>query len=100
MITGGTGLFGRDVTPEAVEVLFDKEIEGFGELFRSLSYSEIGSSTIQSRVVAGIANQTLIFALPGSTHACKTGWGIISEQIDGNRGCSFVNVLTRKEKPL
>ena len=72
--TGGTGLTGRDGTPEAVFPLFDKVIEGFGELFRRLSYDEISTSTIQSRVTAGVANGTYIFCLPGSSGACRTGW--------------------------
>ena len=90
--TGGTGLTWRDSTPEALRPLFDRTIEGFGELFRQLSYTEIGSSTIQSRAIAGLANQTLIFCLPGSTGACKTGWnGILAEQLDSTYGpCNFV----------
>ncbi len=90
--TGGTGFTGRDSTPEALSVLFDKHIEGFGELFRYLSYQEIGTSTVQSRVFAGIANDTGIFCLPGSTGACKTGWnGILKEQLDArHRPCNFV----------
>lgn len=89
--TGGTGLTQRDSTPEALKPLFDRTIEGFGELFRQISYDEIGSSTIQSRAIAGLANQTLIFCLPGSTGACKTGWsGILAEQLDsGHRPCNF-----------
>lgn len=90
--TGGTGFSGRDSTPEAMSPLFDKHIEGFGELFRQLSYEEIGSSTIQSRALAGMANDTFIFCLPGSTGACRTGWeGILSEQLDGqHKPCNFV----------
>jgi molybdenum cofactor biosynthesis protein B len=89
--TGGTGLTQRDSTPEALKPLFDRTIEGFGELFRQISYQEIGSSTIQSRAIAGLANQTLIFCLPGSTGACKTGWnGILAEQLNsGHRPCNF-----------
>jgi len=96
LITGGTGFAGRDSTPEAVAVLFDKHIEGFGELFRSLSYEEIGTSTVQSRALAGLANRTAIFCLPGSTGACRTGWSrILRDQLDsGNRPCNFVAVLT------
>ncbi len=92
VITGGTGFTARDTTPEAIHVLFDKEIEGFGELFRHISYQEIGTSTIQSRALGGYANQTVIFALPGSTGACKTGWeGIISEQLNAtHRPCNFM----------
>lgn len=95
LITGGTGFSGRDSTPEAVAVLFDKQIEGFGELFRQLSYAEIGTSTIQSRAIAGLANETVIFCMPGSTGACRTAWsGIIQEQLDGShRPCNFVGVL-------
>lgn len=90
--TGGTGFSGRDSTPEAMGPLFDKQIEGFGELFRQLSYDEIGSSTIQSRAMAGMSNDTFIFCLPGSTGACKTGWeGILKEQLDSqHRPCNFV----------
>ncbi|MGV6807369.1 MAG: molybdenum cofactor biosynthesis protein B [bacterium] len=93
--TGGTGFSGRDSTPEAVEPLFDKTIEGFGELFRQLSYNEIGSSTIQSRAVAGLANQTAIFCLPGSTGACRTGWeNIVGPQLDSTcKPCNFVGTL-------
>lgn len=89
--TGGTGLTQRDSTPEALTPLFDRTIEGFGELFRQVSFDEIGSSTIQSRAIGGLANQTLVFCLPGSTGACKTGWnGILSEQLDStHRPCNF-----------
>ena len=89
--TGGTGLTRRDSTPEALRPLFDQGIEGFGELFRQLSWEEIGSSTVQSRAVAGLANQTLIFCLPGSTGACRTGWNrILEEQLDSrHRPCNF-----------
>lgn len=92
IITGGTGFSERDSTPEAIKPLFDKEVEGFGEIFRLVSYQEIGTSTIQSRCVAGIANRTIIFALPGSTGACKTGWRtLIKEQLDAEHGpCNFV----------
>lgn len=90
--TGGTGFSGRDSTPEALSPLFDKHIEGFGELFRQLSYEEIGSSTIQSRALAGMANDTFIFCLPGSTGACRTGWEcILKEQLDSQHSpCNFV----------
>ena len=89
--TGGTGLTRRDSTPEALKPLFDQNIEGFGELFRQLSYDEIGTSTVQSRAVAGLANQTLVFCLPGSTGACRTGWDrILKEQLDSShRPCNF-----------
>lgn len=90
--TGGTGFTARDTTPEALFCLFDKEVEGFGELFRHISYQEIGTSTVQSRCLAGMANGTGIFCLPGSTGACKTGWeGILKEQLDStHRPCNFV----------
>jgi molybdenum cofactor biosynthesis protein B len=92
--TGGTGMTGRDSTPEALRPLFDKTIEGFGELFRQVSYQEIGSSTIQSRCLAGLANQTLIFSLPGSTGACRTGWNaILKEQLDSrHKPCNFIGI--------
>lgn len=95
LITGGTGFAGRDSTPEAVQVLFDKDIVGFGELFRQVSFSEIGTSTVQSRAFAGQANKTLIFCVPGSTNACKTAWtSIIAEQLDARtRPCNFVGQL-------
>lgn len=94
--TGGTGFTGRDSTPEALSVLFDKTVDGFGELFRQLSYEEIGTSTIQSRALAGFANSTVIFCLPGSTGACRTGWQkIIQSQLDSQfRPCNFVGHLT------
>ena len=92
LITGGTGFAGRDSTTEAVTPLFDKTVVGFGELFRSVSYVEIGTSTIQSRATAGLANRTLIFCLPGSTGACITAWEkIIVEQLDSRHTpCNFV----------
>ena len=95
LVTGGTGFSGRDSTPEAVSPLFDKAVEGFGEVFRALSYEEIGSSTVQSRAVAGLANNTVIFCMPGSTGACRTAWnGLIREQLDStHRPCNFVGVL-------
>ena len=83
LITGGTGFTARDNTPEALLPLFDREVEGFGELFRMVSYEEIGTATIQSRALAGLANRTVIFAMPGSTRACRTAWErIIEEQLD------------------
>lgn len=90
--TGGTGFTPRDNTPEAVKPLFDREIEGFGELFRHITYTELGTSTVQSRALGGFANQTAIFCLPGSTGACRTGWNkIIKEQLDAtHRPCNFV----------
>jgi len=92
--TGGTGLTHRDSTPEALLPLFDRVIEGFGELFRQVSYEEIGSSTVQSRCCAGLANKTLVFCLPGSTGACRTGWNrILKEQLDSrHRPCNFVGM--------
>jgi molybdopterin adenylyltransferase len=95
--TGGTGITGRDSTPEAVKVLLDKEIEGFGEVFRAVSYEEINTSTIQSRALAGVANATFLFCLPGSTGACRTGWGkIISQQLDyRTRPCNLVELMPR-----
>lgn len=99
LITGGTGFSGRDSTPEAVQPLFDKDIDGFGEVFRALSHEEIGSSTIQSRALAGFANNTVIFCMPGSTGACKTAWeGLIAEQLDStHKPCNFVGVLDVRE---
>ncbi|MFK7829011.1 MAG: molybdenum cofactor biosynthesis protein B [Congregibacter sp.] len=101
LVTGGTGFSGRDSTPEAVSVLFDKHIEGFGEVFRALSLQEIGSSTVQSRALAGLANRTAIFCMPGSTGACRTGWnGILRDQLDSrHRPCNFVTVLTTPGSP-
>ena len=98
LITGGTGFAGRDSTPEAVAPLFDKTIDGFGEVFRALSFEEIGSSTIQSRAIAGLANNTVIFCMPGSTGACKTAWnGIIRDQLDSeHRPCNFFGVVSPK----
>lgn len=95
--TGGTGFTGRDSTPEAVSVLFDKTIDGFGELFRQISYDEIGSSTIQSRAVGGLANGTLLFSLPGSSNAVRTGWEkILVNQLDIDfKPCNFAELLPR-----
>lgn len=95
LITGGTGFSGRDSTPEAMQPLFDKDIPGFGEVFRQVSYDEIGSSTVQSRAVAGFANRTVIFCMPGSTGACRTAWNsVLCEQLDSrHRPCNFVGVL-------
>lgn len=93
--TGGTGFTDRDNTPEALNVLFDKAVEGFGETFRQISYDEIGTSTIQSRAFGGFANHTVIFCVPGSTNACKTAWDkLICEQLDAtHRPCNFVTHL-------
>lgn len=95
--TGGTGFSGRDSTPEAMAPLFDKTIEGFGEFFRQVSADEIGTSTIQSRALGGLANGTVIFCLPGSTGACKTGWDkVIAEQLDSrHRPCNFVSMIMK-----
>jgi len=95
LTTGGTGFTGRDSTPEAVAVLLDKQIEGFGELFRHLSWQEIGSSTVQSRCLGGLANATVVFCLPGSTGACRTAWdGILAEQLDSrHKPCNFANLV-------
>lgn len=95
LMTGGTGFTERDNTLEAIQPLLEQQIEGFGELFRQLSYEEIGTSTIQSRVFAGLSNQTIIFCLPGSPGACRTGWeGIIQYQLDStHRPCNFVDKL-------
>ena len=95
LTTGGTGFSGRDSTPEALDPLFDKRVEGFGEVFRALSFEEIGSSTIQSRALAGMANGTVIFCMPGSTGACRTAWeGVLRDQLDSDhRPCNFVGVL-------
>ncbi|MCA3256309.1 MAG: molybdenum cofactor biosynthesis protein B [Alphaproteobacteria bacterium] len=95
--TGGTGVTGRDVTPEAFARVWDKEIPGFGELFRWLSYASIGTSTIQSRATAGVARGTYLFALPGSTGAVKDGWdGILASQLDSrHRPCNFVELMPR-----
>jgi molybdopterin adenylyltransferase len=95
--TGGTGLTGRDGTPEAISPLLDKEIQGFGELFRMISYQQIKTSTIQSRALAGVANGTYIFCLPGSSGACQTGWdSILKDQLDyGHRPCNFAELIPR-----
>ena len=95
--TGGTGLTGRDVSPEAFREIFDKEIEGFGELFRYLSFKKIGTSTIQSRAIAGVSNGTYIFVLPGSPSACKDAWDdILLHQLDyRHKPCNFVEIMPR-----
>lgn len=97
LTTGGTGLTGRDGTPEAVAPLLDKEIDGFGELFRTISYDEIGPSSLQSRCVAGVANATYIFCLPGSSNACATGWDkLIAPQLDfRTRPCNLAELIPR-----
>ena len=95
--TGGTGLTGRDVTPEALDRVKDKDIPGFGEIFRLISYRTIGTSTVQSRACAVVARGTYIFALPGSNGAVKDGWdGLLAEQLDSrNRPCNFVELMRR-----
>ena len=97
IITGGTGVTGRDVTPEAIEKVSEKRIEGFGELFRWISFEKIGTSTIQSRANAGVAKGTYLFALPGSTGACRDGWDeILHHQLDNRfRPCNFVELMPR-----
>lgn len=95
--TGGTGITGRDGTPEAVAILLDKEIEGFGEIFRAISYEDIGTSSLQSRCLAGVANGTFIFCLPGSTNACATAWDkLIGLQLDyRTRPCNLAELMPR-----
>ena len=95
--TGSTGLTGRDVAPEALEPLFDKSIEGFGELFRAASITDIGAATIQSRAFAGLANGTVIFCIPGSPNACRTAWeDVIRPQLDSRtRPCNLANLMPR-----
>ena len=97
LTTGGTGVTGRDGTPEAVKVLLDKVIEGFGETFRAISYQQIGTSTMQSRAIAGVANGTYIFCIPGSSGACATAWDdLISNQLDyRTRPCNLVELMPR-----
>ncbi|MDP7391384.1 MAG: molybdenum cofactor biosynthesis protein B [Alphaproteobacteria bacterium] len=98
--TGGTGVTGRDVTPEAFERVCEKDIPGFGELFRWISFQKIGTSTIQSRAVAGVTKGTYLFALPGSTGACKDGWDeILHHQLDSRfRPCNFVELMPRLQE--
>ena len=95
--TGGTGVTGRDVTPEAFQAVYEKEIDGFGELFRWLSFQTIGTSTVQSRATAGVAGGTYLFALPGSPGACKDAWdGILATQLDfRHKPCNFVELMPR-----
>ena len=95
--SGGTGITGTDGTPEAIKVLLDKQIEGFGELFRMLSYDQIKTSSLQTRCLAGVSNSTFIFVLPGSVHACKTAWEeIISHQLNSNtKPCNLVMLMPR-----
>jgi molybdopterin adenylyltransferase len=100
--TGGTGVTGRDVTPEAFHSVYEKEITGFGELFRFLSYQKVGTSTIQSRATAGVAGGTYLFALPGSPSACRDGWDdIIRHQLDNrHRPCNLVELMPRLQEHL
>ena len=100
--TGGTGITGRDVTPEAFKRVLEKEIEGFGELFRMLSYRKIGTSTMQSRAIGGVADGTYLFALPGSTGACKDAWDdILLFQLDArHRPCNLVELMPRLREHL
>ena len=101
VVTGGTGFTARDTTVEALAPLFDRRIDGFGELFRHLSWQEIGTSTVQSRACAGMANGTLIFCIPGSTGACKTAWeGILQQQLDeAHRPCNFAELIRHGGHP-
>jgi molybdenum cofactor biosynthesis protein B len=100
--TGGTGFTGRDVTPDALEPLFEKKMDGFSEVFHRISYDKIGTSTIQSRATAGVANATFIFALPGSPGACKDAWdGILKAQLDYRHlPCNFVEIMPRLDEHL
>ena len=98
--TGGTGLTGRDITPEVMKTLFEKTIDGFGEMFRWLSFKKIGTSSLQSRALAGVANGTYIFCLPGSPSACKDGWDeILKYQLDiRHKPCNFVEIMPRLQE--
>lgn len=100
--TGGTGFTGRDVTPEALEPLFEKTMDGFSAIFHRISYEKIGTSTIQSRATGGVANATYIFVLPGSPGACKDGWdGILKDQLDyRHMPCNFVEIMPRLDEHL
>lgn len=102
LTTGGTGFTGRDVTPEAVEPLFEKRMDGFGQVFHMISYEKIGTSTIQSRATGGVANATYVFCLPGSPGACKDAWdGILEQQLDyRHMPCNFVEILPRLDEHL
>jgi molybdenum cofactor biosynthesis protein B len=97
LITGGTGFTGRDSTPEAVRPLLDKEMPGFGELFRTISFEEIATSSLQSRALAGLSNQTFVFCLPGSTSACRTAWTrLLEPQLDARtKPCNLIGLLPR-----
>ncbi len=100
--TGGTGFTGRDVTPEAIEPLFEKRMDGFSIAFHMLSHAKIGASTIQSRATAGVAGATFVFCLPGSPGACRDGWdGILAAQLDyRTRPCNFVEIMPRLDEHL
>jgi len=99
--TGGTGVTGRDVTPEAFQKVYEKEIAGFGELFRWLSYQKVGTSTIQSRATGGVAGGKYLFALPGSPGACRDGWEILEPQLDNrHRPCNLVELMPRLQEHL
>ena len=102
LTTGGTGFTGRDVTPEAVEPLFEKRMDGFSQVFHMISYEKIGTSTIQSRATAGVVNATYVFCLPGSPGACKDAWdGILKQQLDyRHMPCNFVEILPRLDENL
>ncbi|GJE15940.1 molybdenum cofactor biosynthesis protein B [Methylobacterium marchantiae] len=100
--TGGTGFTGRDVTPEAIEPLFEKRMDGFSAVFHRISYDKIGTSTLQSRATAGLANATFVFVLPGSPGACRDAWdGILAAQLDyRHRPCNFVEIMPRLDEHL
>ncbi|TXM82954.1 molybdenum cofactor biosynthesis protein B, partial [Methylobacterium sp. WL122] len=100
--TGGTGFTGRDVTPEALEPLFEKRMDGFSAVFHRISYDKIGTSTLQSRATAGVANATYVFVLPGSPGACRDAWdGILASQLDyRHRPCNFVEIMPRLDEHL
>ncbi|MAU22161.1 MAG: molybdenum cofactor biosynthesis protein B [Martelella sp.] len=100
--TGGTGFTGRDVTPEAIEPLFDKRMDGFSAIFHRISFEKIGTSTVQSRATAGLVGKTFVFVLPGSPGACKDGWdGIIAQQFDyRHMPCNFVEIMPRLDEHL
>lgn len=100
--TGGTGFTGRDVTPEALEPVFEKKMDGFSEVFHRISYDKIGTSTIQSRATGGVANATFIFVLPGSPGACRDAWdGILAAQLDyRHMPCNFVEIMPRLDEHL
>ena len=102
LTTGGTGFTGRDVTPEAIEPLFEKRMDGFSAVFHRISYDKIGTSTLQSRATAGVAGATYIFVLPGSPGACKDAWdGILASQLDyRHRPCNFVEIMPRLDEHL